>query len=355
VQRGHRDEQVTDAQRTEHEYVHAGPGTRISCRHTGLPGSPSGTPAAMRVLLWHVHGSWTDAFVRGEHTYLLPTLPEGGPWGGGRCGRDWPATVEVAPADLRDAEVDVVVLQRTEELVLAEEWLGRRPGRDVPAVFVEHNTPRGDVPDVRHPLADRDDVLIAHVTHFNRWMWDNGRAPTAVVEHGVPDPGHRYTGELARAAVVTNEPVRRWRVTGTDLFPAFARAAPLDVFGMGLDGLTGVTAVGDLPPDRLHEEMALRRVYLHTPRWTSLGLSLIEAMHLGMPVVCLAATEAVEAVPADAGVLSTDLDVLVAGLRDLVADPDLATATGKRAREHALARYGHARFLADWDRVLAAR
>lgn len=304
----------------------------------------------MRVLLWHVHGSWTNAFVRGRHTYLLPTLPEGGPWGGGRCGRDWPATVEVPPDELRNTDVDVVILQRTEELELAEKWLGRRPGRDVPAVFVEHNTPKGE----RHPLADRDDILVAHVTHFNEWMWDNGRAPTTVIEHGIEEPTARYRGDLARAAIVTNEPVRRGRITGTDLFPRFTPVAPIDVFGMGLDGLEDVTLVGDLPHERLHPELARRRAYLHLPRWTSLGLSLIEAMQIGMPVVCLAATEAVEAVPPDAGVLSTNLDALVAGLRELVAEPELAARMGKQAREHAMRRYGLGRFLADWDRVLDA-
>ena len=96
-----------------------------------------------------------------------------------------------------------------------------------------------------------------------------------------------------------------------------------------------------------------RRVYLHPFRWTSLGLSLIEAMHLGMPVVALAATEAVEAVPAGAGVLSTRRDRLRDGLRALLEDPALAAEMGKRAREAALARYGLHRFLADWDRLLA--
>ena len=28
-------------------------------------------------------------------------------------------------------------------------------------------------------------------------MWDTGRAPTAVIEHGVVDPGPVWTGELA--------------------------------------------------------------------------------------------------------------------------------------------------------------
>lgn len=314
----------------------------------------------LRVLLWHVHGSWTDAFVRGRHHYLLPTLPERGPWGGGRAGRDWPAE-EVDHTRLAEEDVDVVVLQRTEELGLAESWLGRRPGRDVPAVFVEHNTPRVDVPNTVHPLADRADVPIAHVTHFNEWMWDNGRAPTFVVEHGVVEPAARYTGELARAGFVTNEPVRRWRVTGTDLLPRFAEVAPVDVFGMGLDGLDTrlglgpdrLGLMGDLPHDRLHPELARRRVYLHPLRWTSLGLALIEAMQIGMPVVCLAATEAVEAVPPEAGVLSTRIDVLVEAVRRLVAEPELAQRMGKQAREYALRRFGLARFLGDWDRVLA--
>ena len=60
-----------------------------------------------------------------------------------------------------------------------------------------------------------------------------------------------------------------------------------------------MSVVGDLPQDRLHTEMARRRVYLHPVRWTSLGLSLIEAMMLGMPVVALATTEAAVDVPAD--------------------------------------------------------
>ena len=42
-------------------------------------------------------------------------------------------------------------------------------------------------------------------------------------------------------------------------------------------------------------------------RWTSLGLSLLEAMQLGMPVVALATTEATVAVPPEAGVVSNDV------------------------------------------------
>jgi len=54
------------------------------------------------------------------------------------------------------------------------------------------------VPYTRHPLAGRRDVLLVHVTHFNALMWDSGVAPTAVVEHGVLDPGRGTPGGLDR-------------------------------------------------------------------------------------------------------------------------------------------------------------
>ncbi|GAA3920418.1 glycosyltransferase [Streptomyces gulbargensis] len=316
----------------------------------------------MNILLWHVHGSWTTAFVQGPHSYLVPVTPDRGPDGRGRARTfSWPGSVrEVPPGELRDAPVDLVVLQRPHEERLATEWLGgRRPGRDVPAVYVEHNTPRGDVPLSRHPMADRPDLTLVHVTHFNRLLWDNGTTRTAVVEHGIVDPGHRWTGRLPRAAVVVNEPVRRDRFVGTDLLPALAQAAPLDVFGMRTEGLASHLGLpedrcrtADLPQARLHDAMAERRFYLHPIRWTSLGLSLLEAMHLGMPVVVLATTEAVEAVPPGAGTLSTRPEELARAARHYLAEPEAAAADGARARQAALERYGLKRFLDDWERLI---
>jgi hypothetical protein len=305
----------------------------------------------MKVLVWHVHGSWTTSFVQGRHDYVVPVLPDRGVDGLGRARTwTWPASVrEVSPERLADEAVDVVVVQRHHELELAESWLRRRPGRDIPTVFIEHNAPQGRIADMRHPVADRDDVVLVHVTHFNRLLWDCGATRTVVIEHGVVDPGERYTGELDSAAVVVNEPLRRGRVTGTDLLPFFASCVPLQVYGMQTDALAGI----DVPQGELHDAMARHRVYLHPIRWTSLGLSLVEAMHLGMPIVALATTEVPSAVPADAGIVSNDLDELARELRALMNEPERCSLMGKAAREHAIARFGLQRFLSDWDRILA--
>jgi glycosyltransferase involved in cell wall biosynthesis len=308
----------------------------------------------MRILTWHVHAAWSSSFVRGDHEYVIPVLPDRGPYGRGlpRTYR-WPATaVELAPDQLRGQDIDVAVLQRPEEEELVQRWLGRR----TPLIYVEHNTPRGDVPLSRHPMADRDDVTVVHVTHFNALFWDCGATRTEVIEHGVPVPEPVWTGEEARLAVATNEPVRRGRITGTDLIGRFAAVAPVDVFGIDVTPLAspGVTTYEDPPQSTLHAALARRRAYLHLTRWTSLGLSLIEAMHMGCPIIALATTEAVRAVPSAAGVVSTRVDDLIAGARLFVNDRDAAAAAGRAARQVARERYPLDRFLSEWDRLLAS-
>ena len=221
---------------------------------------------------------------------------------------------------------------------------------------MEHNAPQGRIAEMRHPVADRDDVdLVVHVTHFNDLFWDCGSTAKRVIEHGIVDPGYRYSGETERAAVVINEAPRRARVTGTDLLARFADGGvPIDLFGMKAGDVTApVHAIDDLPQELLHDELARRRVYLHPIRWTSLGLSLIEAMQLGMPVVALATTEAPDAIPAAAGVVSTRVERLTDAARAFLAEPERAREAGLAARRSALERFGLERFLADWDRVLA--
>ena len=322
----------------------------------------------MKVLAWHVHGSWMTSFVQGGHDYLVPRDPERSRDGMGRATSwDWPASArEVSAEALRDEHPDVVVLQRPHELDLLESWTGLRAGVDVPAVYVEHNTPAGPAVATRHPLADRTDIPVVHVTAFNALVWDCGVAPTTVVEHGIVDPGLRYTGERDRVGVVVNEPVRRWRVAGTDHVLRVAGQVGVDVYGMGMAALEEAAAAhaagggarpdlvthDDVPQDAMHTLLARDRAYLHPYRWTSLGLSLLEAMALGLPVLAFATTAAPEAVPAAAGVVSNDPDVLADAARRWLADPDEARERGLAGRRHVLEHFGLDRFQADWQELL---
>ncbi len=192
----------------------------------------------MNILLWHVHGSWTTAFVQGQHQYYLPVVPDRGAAGRGRAQTwDWPpSAVEVTPEQIKHLKLDAIIFQRPEEyLDLRRRWFDGK--QNVRTFYVEHNCPQGRINEMRHPAADDPNVTVVHVTHFNDLFWDCGAARTAVIEHGVLDPGYRYTGEITHGAIVVNEPLRRARVTGTDLIPRFAEIAPVDLFGMKIAGL----------------------------------------------------------------------------------------------------------------------
>ena len=130
----------------------------------------------MRILLWHVHGAWTTAFVQGRHEYVVPVLPDRGP-----DGRRHRADLRLAghrhraPARARCATRTSTSssYQRPHELEHLPSVAGRAR-RDVPAFYVEHNAPQGRIADMRHPMADRDDLTLVHVTHFNALFWDAG-------------------------------------------------------------------------------------------------------------------------------------------------------------------------------------
>ena len=308
----------------------------------------------MRVLLWYAHGSYVNALVRGDHDYLVCATD---PFGGGPPvpTSPWPDSVTVASAEeVRANPPDVVVMQRLEEIDCCRNLLGFEPGRDRPAIFCEHNVPKHDIPSAVHPLADRDNWLIVHVTGVNALLWDCGRTPTRVVGHGIPDPGARYVGDVDRAAFVVNEPVRRCRLVGTDLIPLVAPDVGVDVFGIDADLLltarpeADLRFGGNLAQQELWDAVARDRVYLHLNRWTSLGLSLIEAMLMAMPVAVLAMTEAAS-LPPEIGAVSSDPARLRRRVRELIDNPEEARRCGAFARDLALERFGLAAFLRGWD------
>ena len=88
-------------------------------------------------------------------------------------------------------------------------------------------------------------------------------------------------------------------------------------------------------------------------RYTSLGLAVLEAMAVGLPVVGLATTELPTVVDdGHSGYVHTDVNALVDRMHDLLADADLARRLGAAARETAVRRFGIERFAADWETTL---
>lgn len=296
----------------------------------------------MRILLWNVVPEWTAVFTAGSHEYVV--LDPAGP------GTPPP-------------QIDVAVVQRPTELDLVRPLIGCTPGAEIPAVYVEHHLPAAGSGTQRHPLADRRDITVVHRTAFSRLIWDNGVAPTVVIEPGIADPGPRYSGEIAAGVTVLDDPAGNVRAGGADLITVFAEIGRVELFGArtgefvaDLPGGIDVVGHGAGPPtDDLLWEIARRRVYLQPSRWTPTPtVALIEAMQMGMPVLAVSTAGLAEMVPADAGIVSADVDRLRREFRMLLGESEIARFMGRQARRAALARYGSARFLDEWDAVLTA-
>lgn len=303
----------------------------------------------LNILMWHIHGSYLNALARVDQNWYLPIKPGFGEGYGGRGKYDLPPFVRDIPSErVRDLDLDLVIFQTPKNYLSDQyELLSPRQLRTVRRIYLEHNVPRPHAVDTRHTVDDPN-VLLVHVTHYNRLMWDNGRTPTVVVEHSVAiDPEARYTGRLERGVTVVNGMQKRPRVAGYDLFVQARERVPLDAMGMETEQFGGF---GDIPYAVLHRRMADYRFLFSPMRYTSLPLAVIEAMTVGLPIVALATTELPSVIKdGEAGYLSCELDDLVERMRFLLANPDEARRLGENARQLALERFGFERFARDWN------
>lgn len=308
----------------------------------------------LRILAWHVHGSYLNTLGRLDHDWFLPVTPERGPRYGGRGPTfDLGPNVREVPAEaVRDLELDVVICQAPENYGEDRERLLTPAQRRLPTIYLEHNTPQPHPTGTRHPVADNPDVLLVHVTHYNQLMWDNGTTPTMVIEHAVAiDPAARYVGAREQGITVTNAIQRRGRITGYDLFTAAREQVPLTSVGIETELIGGL---GDIPYRHLHRTVAEYRFLFSPMRYTSLPLAVIEAMTMGMPVVALATTALPSAIEDGVnGFISCDLSVLIDRMRALIDDRALAHQLGDMAYETARSRFSLERFAAGWDGALA--
>ena len=305
----------------------------------------------LRVLTWHVHGSYLYYLSHADVDFYLPVRADGTEGYGGRAPH-FPENVRDVPADdVAGLDFDCILFQSRRNWTDDQWQILSAEQRRLPRIYLEHDPPREHPTDTRH-VVDDPDVLLVHVTPFNELMWDSGRTPTTVIEHGVVVPeGVRYEGDLDRGIVVINNLGRRGRRLGADVFERARRDVPLDLVGMGADELGGL---GEVPLPELPAFEARYRFFFNPIRYTSLGLAVCEAMTIGMPIVGLATAEMATVVENGvSGYVDTDVDRLLDVMRQLLGDREQARLLGEGARRRARERFGIERFARDWERTFA--
>nr|WP_245180211.1 glycosyltransferase family 4 protein [Cupriavidus sp. LEh25] len=309
-------------------------------------------PRRLRILTWHVHGNYLYYLSQIPHDLYLVTRDDGTPGYAGAGGAlPWGANVHEVPFErVPDGQFDCVLYQHLHHYLRDRVELLNDAQRALPAIYLEHDPPQEHPTNTLHPVQDAS-MLLVHVTPFNALMWDSGVTPCRVIEHGVVVDSHvRYSGELARGISVVNNLSRRGRRLGADVFAQVREQVPLDLVGMAAQDAGGL---GEVPNPELAAFVARYRFFFNPIRYTSLGLAVVEAMSLGVPVVGLATTELATVIQSgDNGYVDTRLDVLVSVMRELLDDPELAQAWGERGCHLARERFGIGRFVAEWDETL---
>jgi len=310
-------------------------------------------PRRLRILTWHVHGNYLWYLTQVPHEFYLVTDRTRSTHHTGRSGTlPWGDNVHEAPVErIRDMEFDLVLYQSRAEYEQDQTAIFSAAQQRLPMVYLEHDPPLDSATDQRH-WADDEKVTLVHVTGFNALMWDHRDCRVEVIDHGVRllAPA-RFTGRHGKGIVVVNNIGTRGRRLGPDVFLQLRQQIPLTLVGMGSKELGGH---GEVRNAQLPGFVADFRYFLNPIRYTSLGLSVIEAMMVGLPVLGLATTE-MPAVIANGvnGWLETRPERLVPVARELMNDVDLARRWGEAARRTAEERFGIDRFVADWTRVLA--
>lgn len=304
---------------------------------------------ALRILTWHVHGSYLYYLVQSSHHFFLPIKPNRPEGYGGRSGSfPWAENVHDVPAEeVKDLEFDILLFQSRKNFLTDQYEILRDRQRSLPSIYLEHDPPREHPTDTKHIVDDKD-ILLVHVTHFNDLMWDSGKTPTRVIPHGVIVPEDiRYSGELEKGIVVVNNLKTRGRRLGKDIFEQVQSQVPLDLVGMNSTSLGGL---GELPHQKLLQFESRHRFFFNPIRYTSLGLAVCEAMMLGMPIIGLATTEMVKAVENGvSGYLDNEIPRLVDTMSTLLTEPEEARRLGEGARQQALEKFNIQRFIRDWN------
>ncbi len=304
-------------------------------------------PRRLRVLTWHVHGNYLYYLTQVPHDFFLVTDAGRSTHHTGRSGTlPWGENVHEAPLEqLQHMPFDVVLFQSRDEWEGARETLGDAHCH-LPRIYLEHDPPQVHPTDTQH-WVDDPNTLLVQVTAFNALMWNPGRTPVRVIEHGVKLLQEaEYTGVRQSGIVVVNNLDLRGRRLGHDIYDQVRRSVPLELVGMGSERCGGL---GEIENSKLPARIAEHRFFFNPIRYTSLGLAVIEAMMVGTPVVALATTELAAVIRNhENGIIDTRLESLTAEMRALLRDPARARELGEAGRRTARERFHIDRFVLDW-------
>ncbi|NGM61703.1 glycosyltransferase family 4 protein [Sphingobacterium sp. SGG-5] len=302
-----------------------------------------------RILTWNIHGSYLYYLSLGDYIIYVPYNEQRSDRYAGR-GTTFPFgnnVIEIPAHEIKGIEFDLILFQADENYLIDQHELLSESQRTLPKIYIEHDPPWGHPTDEVHPIKDKN-ITLVHVTHYNRLMWKADLPDIRVICHGVTVGPVTYHGTIKKGIVVINNLPSRGRMLGLDIFNKVREVIPLDLVGMGSEDY----GIGEVLHPQLPAFMSQYRFFFNPIRYTSLGLSVCEAMMIGMPVVGLACTELPTVIKNEAsGFVHNDINYLIDKMSLLLDVPSVAYDISYAASQRAKELFAIERFTTEWRQL----
>lgn len=304
--------------------------------------------ARKKIFTWHIHGSYLFYLSQGDFDIYIPVREarDEGYYGRGLTFPFGANVIEVPASEVKTKDFDVILYQTDKNYIVDQFEILSEEQRKLPRVFLKHDAP----PENNIIVVDDPDVMVVHVTFFNRLMWNNQNLKTKVIFHGVTDNGYKWLGGYEKGIAIINNLTIRGRQIGADIFKLVRNNLPLDIIGMGNEDLGGFEVLHPFMPDFI----ANYRFVFNPVRYSSFPLAVCEAMMAGLPVVTLSTTELPSLLKDNENaIISNDIDYLMRMMSKLLKDKELAVRLSENSRKTALMYFGIDRFINQWNEVFS--
>jgi len=305
----------------------------------------------LSIFTWNIHGSYLYYLSQGDYQIYIPVTQEKqeGYYGKGETFVFGDNVTEIPADEVKNIDFDCILFQSNKNWLVDQYEILSQNQRKLPRIYLEHDPPTHHPTDSKHVVNDPD-VIIVHVSHFNQLMWNNYNSKIVkVIEHGVVPPKVTYAGEIEKGIVVVNNLPQRGRRSGADIFKEVSKHIPLDLVGIGTKEYGGR---GEIPHPDLPEFISRYRFFFNPARYTSLGLTVVEAMMTGIPVVALATTEYATVIKNyETGFIHSDIEFLIHKMQLLLINKSWAKEIGSKGKKYAAERFNIDRFTGDWKKI----
>src|SRR5690606_20932507 len=123
----------------------------------------------LKVFTWHIHGSYLYYLSQGNYDIYIPvkSIKSDGYVGRGETFPFGHNVIEVEAEEVKNLDLDLILFQDDQNYLVHQFEILSERQRLLPKIYLEHDPPWGHPTDTLHLVQDPE-VLVVHVTHFNK-------------------------------------------------------------------------------------------------------------------------------------------------------------------------------------------